>query len=276
MSRKPLTREQIDRKRVHRRRRTLVYGTLIFGFWAFYAWQPWEFDLIPRKLPDPHPAVEPDPERLFEQGTRVLLITAHPDDSEFYIGGTLDILGQTAEIHQVIITDGDKGYYPFENHAENRRVRRAEAQASLEAWNGRSLTFLSKPDGRMRADAALVRELRAIIERQRPDYVLTFDGDYPPRMSHQDHRRTGEAATRAALEAGVGQWLMLFSTSAPNYVVDITDRWERKKGLLAIHASQFSGERLEGVTNLVASRAEEDGDRIGVTHGEGFRCIPIR
>jgi LmbE family N-acetylglucosaminyl deacetylase len=74
----------------------------------------------------------------------------------------------------------------------------------------------------------------------------------------------------------VGQWLMLFSTSAPNYVVDITDRWERKKELLAIHASQFSGERLEGVTNLVASRAEEDGDRIGVTHGEGFRCIPIR
>ena len=68
---------------------------------------------------------------------------------------------------------------------------------------------------------------------------------------------------------------MRYSTIAANYVVDIGDQWEAQKKLLAIHKSQFHDERLERVTNMVESNADEDGRRIGVNFGEGFRCTWI-
>ncbi len=272
-----LTTEQLAaRKRKHLRRRIAVYGTLIALLWGFWSWQPWAFDLVERKPSPPHPRVNPDRERLFQKGTKILMITAHPDDSEFYIGATLHLLSKTAEIHQIICTDGDKSYYWFLTDAEeNRRVRRIEATAAKDAWNGKSLTFLEYPDGRMRVSEELVDKLATEIVQLRPDYIFAFDGDYPPRMSHQDHRRTGEASLLAAKKAGVPLWYMMFSTNAPNFFVDVTNVWEEKKRLLAIHESQFKAERLEGVSNMVAGRAEADGLVAGVGLAEGFRCIRI-
>ncbi len=269
-----LTPEQrAERKRKHRNRRIVVYGSLVALFLGFYAWQPWELDLIPRKLPENQAKVDPDATKLFSKGTKILLITAHPDDSEFYIGGTLARLAPTASIHQIICTDGDKGYYPFEDHERNRKVRQQEARDALKAWNGAGISFLGFPDGRMTASQSLVDQIAKQIEDLKPDYVFAFDGDYPPRFSHRDHRRAGDASILAAKQAGFKGWLMLFSTLAPNYIVDVSDLWDQREKLLAIHKSQFFGERLEGVSNMVAGRAEEDGEMIGVTYGEGFRCI---
>ena len=42
--------------------------------------------------------------------------------------------------------------------------------------------------------------------------------------------------------------------------------------LLAVHASQFNGEKLEWIANMVASNAENYGDQAGVGMAEGFRC----
>lgn len=262
-------------RRKHRKRRIIVYGTIVAALIGLWNWQPWEYDFIERTPPASNPPVDPDRAKLFAKGARILLVTAHPDDSEFYIGGTLNQLSKTAEIHQVICTDGDKAYYPFEDHERNRRVRKAEAQAAADAWKGREVIFLGYPDGRLRDNEGVVARMKEIIERIKPQYILAFDGDYPPRASHQDHRRAGDITKKAALAAKGPEWLMLFSTHYPNFVVDITDDWDRKKELLAIHASQFNGERLERVTNMVAGSAEQDGERIGVTLGEGFRCIRL-
>jgi len=255
-----------------RNRRLVVYGGLLGLFIGLYKWQPWEFDLVQRLPADPGPRVDPDAAKLFSPGTKILLVTAHPDDSEFYIGGTLKKLSRTAEIHQIICTDGDKGYYPFEDYEANRRVRRAEALEAARAWNGKTLRFLARPDGRLRADDGLVSAIQTEIERLRPDYVLAFDGVYPPRMSHQDHRRAGDATVLAAQRAKV-PWILKFSTGAPNFFVDITDQWDDKRAYLAIHKSQFFGERLDRVANMVAHSAEVDGERSGVTLAEGFRCL---
>jgi hypothetical protein len=69
---------------------------------------------------------------------------------------------------------------------------------------------------------------------------------------------------------------MRFSTQFPNYVVDITDYWPEEEELLKIHMSQFHGDRLEQVTNMVEYSAIEDGQRIGTSYGEGFRAIPLK
>lgn len=266
----------LARRKRRRRRRWWFYGGLTGAFWCFYVWQPWEFDFIPRSVPKSNPKVSPEPERLFARGAKVLLVTAHPDDSEFYIGGTLVQLGRAgAEVTHVLCTDGDKAYYPFEDHEKNRRTRRAEQAEASGRWSVRELVYLGHPDGRLRVTDKLVDDLVAVMERVQPEFVLAFDGDYPPRFSHQDHRRAGEATERAVMKYGKAKWLMRFSTIAANYVRDITDDWPAKSELLAIHKSQFFGERLERVRGMVAGRAEEDGEAIGVPLGEGFRCTRL-
>lgn len=263
-------------RRKHRNRRIIVYGSIIAAIVGFWNWQPWEYDFIKRTPPASNPRVDPDKAKLFAKGTRILLVTAHPDDSEFYIGGTLNQLSKTAEIHQVICTDGDKAYYPFEDHERNRRVRKAEAQAAVDAWKGREVIFLGYPDGRLRDTDAAVERMLEVIDRVKPEYILAFDGEYPTNPSHQDHRRAGDITRKAALRAKGPKWLMGFSSLYPNFVNDISDDWERKRELLAIHVSQFNGERLQRVENMVASVAEREGESIGVSMGEGFRCVRLK
>jgi LmbE family N-acetylglucosaminyl deacetylase len=277
--RKELTpEERLLRKRKHRKRRIIVYGSLFTLGYALFLWIPWQLDVFPPKPTQPDPAVDPDTKRLFSPGTKVLLITAHPDDSAFYTGGFLTKLGASgADIHQLICTDGDKAYYgPFSEPESLRRKRRDEAIEELRAWQGQDVLFLGKADGRLRADDTLVRRIRKRIDELQPEYVLCFDGAYPPRLSHQDHRRSGEAAARAVVGAPSVRWLMKFSTSAPNWICDISKQWEAQKNLLQIHRSQFHGDRLQLVTNMVEEHAIADGERIEKDYGEGFRCIRLR
>jgi LmbE family N-acetylglucosaminyl deacetylase len=266
------------RRRKRRKRRIIVYGSLLLLSWAAWVWQPYELDVIPRKIPSPDPAVDPDASRLFSKGVKVLVVTAHPDDSAFFIGGLLTQLGKSgAEIHQIICTDGDKAYYWIFAEPESLRpIRRNEALEELRTWSGKDVTFLGKPDGRLRADDDLVGRIRKRIDEVQPEYVLCFDGDYPPRWSHQDHRRSGDATEQAVKGAPSVKWLMKFSTIAPNYVRDISNDWDAQQNLLAIHRSQFHGRHLEMVTNMVQNSAVEDADRINATYGEGFRCIRLR
>jgi LmbE family N-acetylglucosaminyl deacetylase len=208
----------------------------------------------------------------------VLVVTAHPDDSAFYIGAFLSRLGRSgAEIHQIICTDGDKAYYWIFAEPESlRQVRRREALDELHAWGGKDVLFLGRPDGRLRADSVLIDRIRRHIEEIQPEYVICFDDDYPPRVSHQDHRRSGQAATEAARNSPSVRWILHFSTHAPNWVCNVDKEWEDEKKLLQIHSSQFHGKHLEMVTNMVEETAMREGELINATYGEGFRCERIR
>lgn len=270
--------EKLERRRRNRKRRLIAYGSLALLAYGFWVWVPWEYDFIPRTLPSPNTPVDPDTKHLFSKGTKVLIVTAHPDDSAFYIGGLLTQLGKSgAEIHQIICTDGDKAYYwIFANPESNRRIRRDEALEELHTWKGQDVLFLGLPDGRLRANDELIKRIRKRIDEVQPEYVLCFDGDYPPRLSHQDHRRSGNAAQAAIKGATSVRWLMKFSTIAPNWTCDITHEWEAQKNLLRIHKSQFHGDHLQRVTDMVESSALDDGQRVNGTYGEGFRCIKLR
>jgi len=273
------TPEQMQAKKQKRRkRRVVVYGSIFLTLWVVWGWIPWEYDFIPRKAPNPNPAVDPDTKRLFSPGVKILVVTAHPDDSAFYIGGILTQLGRSgAEIHQILCTDGDKAYYgPFADPESNRRIRRDEALEECSTWHGKDVLFLGRPDGRLRADDQLVARIRKEIDLVQPEYVFCFDGDYPPRLSHQDHRRSGDATERAVKGAPSVRWLMKFSTIAANWTCNIDKEWEDQKKLLQIHKSQFHGERLERVTSMVEDSAIEDAARINATYAEGFRCLRLR
>jgi hypothetical protein len=252
----------------------IVYYSIIAGLLAA-AWnyQPYEFDLVPRKSPDG--TYEPKREEvdLFNPKNRVLIVTAHPDDSELLVGGTLTLLAQhKVPIYQVICTDGDKGYYIYEDAAKNRRVRHEEATNAVKAWHGSSLTFLGHADGRLRADETLSSELEREIEKVNPTHILCFDGPCPTRQSHSDHRYSGEATEIAANRVAKDTWLIRFQTNGQNFGVDISDVWDKKVDLLKIHESQFFGKKLDGIVGMAESMAERAGEKLDGQLAEGFRC----
>jgi LmbE family N-acetylglucosaminyl deacetylase len=246
-------------------------GVLVVSLFAFYRWQPWEYEVFPAPRPLAG-RLDPDSSRLFSKGTRVLVVTAHPDDAEFYIGGLLTKLGRAGcWITLVCVTDGDKGYYPFEDAEANRRVRRREQADAARAWGASEVVYLGFPDGRLKVTDEVVDTIHAELLRLTPEYILTFDGEHPTRLRHRDHRRTGVAVERALRQTPIGSWLLRFSTSSPNYAVDIGDVWENKMRLVAIHASQFYGERLRRIRSLLRSRAEADARLLGSELAEGLR-----
>lgn len=263
------------RRRREARRRIAVYGGLVALAWGFVAYQPMAWDLFPKPVPNPNPPVDPDSARLFAKGTRVVLVTAHPDDSEYYVAGTLLKLRRAgAQVAQIVMTDGDKGYYPWENAARNRAVRRAEQLAAARQTGVRDVVFLGYPDGRLQTSQGAVDRLVEAMRPFRPEYVLCFDDVYPPRVSHQDHRRSGTDASAAARRTPSVRWLLQFNGRAANYRVEVSPEWDKRLSLLALHRSQFEGAKLQAVQATVEDAAVEDAPDNG-TYGEAFRCTRL-
>jgi LmbE family N-acetylglucosaminyl deacetylase len=193
--------------------------------------------------------------------TRVLVITAHPDDVDFGAGGTVATWTDAGvEVVYCIVTDGDAGGFdPAVPRREIAGIRRLEQTNAGKELGVSELHFLGYPDGRLEATLDLRRDLSRIIRTVRPDTVVTQS---PERNwasvygSHPDHRATGVAALDAVypdarnpytftelieqegLDAHtVGQvWVMAGPT--PNRWVDTTAQFDRKIAALLHHESQ--------------------------------------
>lgn len=273
-------------------RRRLAYGALgvALGMAALVWYVPIEFNLVPTVPPDLTVSML-DVAKAFPKGTRVVVVTAHPDDAEFYLGATLpQIRDAGAELSLVVVTDGDKGYYPFEDAAENRRVRRAEQTEAAHGWGAKDVEYLGFPDGRVRSGEELNSAIRTALERLRPEVILAFDDLYPPRRHHADHSRTGEAVAAILPSLKGIRAVGRFSTEAPNRVVDATKTWDEKLALMRMHKSQFDTprngplDRLIGragndpfafIRGIVESLARRDGARVDVGLGEGLRWTDL-
>ena len=99
---------------------------------------------------------------------RVLIAVAHPDDAEFWAGGT--IAGWTAagiELTYCILTNGDAGGFdPSLPRDELPRIRQSEQQKAADILGVREVRFFSLPEGGLRRDSRdlhidLVRMIRA-------------------------------------------------------------------------------------------------------------------
>src|SRR5262249_34144441 len=150
--------------------------------------QPYRYDLFPRPAPLFH-VIDPNIATLFKAGTKVAVITAHPDDSEFYIGGMLTKLAKSgADLSLIVCTMGDKSYNPFVDHAATAATRTKEQNDAADQWTARQTYFLDGHDGRLAADDNKVIQVTDALQRFKPDYILCFDSLFPPRLSHHDHK----------------------------------------------------------------------------------------
>jgi LmbE family N-acetylglucosaminyl deacetylase len=213
---------------------------------------------------------------------RILVITAHPDDVDFGVAGSVARWTDAGiAVAYCIVTDGEAGGFdeavPRPAMAE---LRRAEQTAAAKVVGVTDLTFLGHPDGRLVSSLELRRDLARVIRARRPDRVVCQSAERVYSRiyaSHPDHLAAGDAAIAAVypdarnpfahpelLDEGYEPWsapeVLVMAAPASDVHVDITDTIERKIEALLCHASQISdpdalAERIRGWGAAVAQAA---------------------
>jgi len=225
-----------------------------------------------------------------------MVITAHPDDSEFTVAGTVARwVKEGWNLVYVICTDGSRGSndpnMPPERIGPLRHAEQLEAARILGV---ETVIFLDYEDGTLEPTMELRRELTRLIRRYRPDIVITSD---PSRyfnrnvyINHPDHRAAGEAALYAVFPSAVTRYIFrelldeglepykvreiyLTGSLEPDTFVDISETIELKLAALKAHRSQVDPEAVDA---RIREWSCELGRKYGVAHAEEFRRMILR
>jgi LmbE family N-acetylglucosaminyl deacetylase len=124
---------------------------------------------------------------------RLLIVGAHPDDADYFAGGTAALYRAAGhDVKMISMTNGDAGHHRESGPALAHR-RRAEAAASG-AVIGASYDVLENGDGELLPHLEHRRQVIRLIRSFQPDLVLT----HRPNDYHPDHRYTSQLVQDAA------------------------------------------------------------------------------
>ncbi|HEU5319608.1 MAG TPA: PIG-L deacetylase family protein [Methylomirabilota bacterium] len=226
-----------------------------------------------------------------ERIDRVMVVTAHPDDSEFGAGGTVaKLVREGREVTYVIVTNGDKGSSDRTMTPERLTALRMEEQRNAARILGvERVEFLGYPDGEVEDTRALRLDVTRQIRRWRPGLVITQNPHRTSNLyaSHRDHRITASVVLDCVyplardhmafpelmpeLEPHRVREVHLMQWESPQLVVDVSDTLDLKLKALACHASQFTD--FAAVEARVRERSREVGRPQGYAYAEAFDRI---
>lgn len=219
---------------------------------------------------------------------RVLAVGAHPDDVDFFCGGTLALYAQAgAAITIAIATRGDIGA-PDGTRDQIALTRRGEAQASADVI-GADLVWIGYDDEFLFSTRESRTEMIDAIRKARPDVMFILDeNDYNP-----DHRAAGTLARDARVPATVplietrypaideAPATFVMDTYAshrfePEGYVDISSVMDVKERMLMQHESQvhwMSSVFGTDILDPVRAQSRFRGGQAGTDAAEGFRLL---
>lgn len=175
----------------------------------------------------------------------VICVGAHPDDPETGCGATLarySLRGHNVTI--VYLTRGEAGI-EGKTHEEAARIRTQEAVTACRVLGARPI-FAGQIDGSTEINNTRYEAFDRLLRAQQADIVFT----HWPVDTHRDHcaaslltfqswRRGGQKSALVYFEVLSGEQTQQFS---PNFYVDVSETWEKKKQACFLHASQGPSE----------------------------------
>jgi LmbE family N-acetylglucosaminyl deacetylase len=226
-----------------------------------------------------------------EKIERALVVTAHPDDSEFGAGGTVaKLVKDGCEVTYVIVTNGNKGSGDRSMTPERLAAIRADEQRNAARTLGVArVEFLGHPDGEVEDTREVRRDVARQIRKWRPDLLICQNPNrtYNLGASHRDHRIVGGVALDCVyplardhmafpelmpeFEPHKVRQVYVMQWQSPHLVVDISDVIDLKLRALACHASQFGD--FSKVEARVRERSGELGKAKGYAYAEAFDHI---
>jgi LmbE family N-acetylglucosaminyl deacetylase len=221
--------------------------------------------------------------------TRILAITAHPDDVDFGSAGTIAVWTDAGiEVPYCVVTDGDAGGFDEDfPRDEMPALRRAEQIAAAKCVGVHDVRFLGYPDGRVEATLDLRRDLARVIRQVRPDRLVCPS---PERsylrigISHPDHRAVGSSALDAVYpdarnpfafpelrqQEGLAAWkvreVWIPGSPSPDRFVDVTATFGRKIAALRAHESQTA--HREGLEDFLRGWLARNAEQAGWPEGK--------
>jgi len=228
---------------------------------------------------------------------RVLVISAHPDDSDFGASGTIaQWVKKGIEVSYVFCTNGDQGGEESGfTKEEMPAIRQREQRAAGAVIGVTNITFLNYIDGNLEATLGLRKDLVRQIRISQPDRMVCQS---PERnwdrigASHPDHLAAGEAAIQAVYpdarnpfaftdllnDEGLQPWrvkeIWVSAFANPDHFVDITDTFDLKIKALQAHASQTA--HNENLETIVREWGERNAAAAGFAQGriaEAFKIV---
>ncbi|HJW40346.1 MAG TPA: PIG-L family deacetylase [Rhizomicrobium sp.] len=225
--------------------------------------------------------------------TRILAFHAHPDDVETLGAGTLALLAANGHLVTIAtMTAGDCGSVDH-SLEETARIRQAEA-ASAAALIGADYHCAGIGDLCVFNDDTTRRRATELIRAVNPDIVITAS----PADYHPDHEATSALVRDACFAAPVPNYKtgpanvldtiphLYFmdpiggrdregNPVAPDFGVDVTAHFSKKRDMLMAHVSQRNWVlKQHGIDDYIGSMEKwttKRGGQYGVAYAEGFR-----
>jgi len=128
----------------------------------------------------------------------VLVIAAHPDDSEFGAAGTVALWVQAGRrVTYLVCTSGEKGTSdPLLTPELLAPIREEEQRAAARTLGVQEVVFLRRPDQGLEDTAEFRKLIVRMIRTVRPSIVMTSD-PYRRYIWHRDHRIIGQVVLDA-------------------------------------------------------------------------------
>jgi N-acetylglucosamine malate deacetylase 1 len=214
-----------------------------------------------------------------------LVITAHPDDAETQMGGSLAKLADRGQ--RILLVDLTQGE-PSDFAPPGERARQAAEAARI---LGVERLTLEHQDRLLADDQQLRLEVAALIRQHQPRVVYAI-GDA---CVHPDHVAAASIARAAVFLARLGRWdqvpggerlagqarwavdrlffphcKMEAAWSEFAFAVDVSDVYDRKRQALAAYTSIFQPEG-DGLLALYEAEDQYFGRLLGVGYAEIFR-----
>jgi len=222
---------------------------------------------------------------------RVLCIQPHYDDNDLCAGGTIaELSDRGANVFYLTVTDDLVGVLDQTlTDAQMAARLRAEQEKAGEIIGVREQHWLGYPDAGPYDYYRLRGDILRFIRRLRPDFVITAD-PWLPYEVHQDHIRTGFAASEAVFLAGFPrlktepefdrgydareiQGIAYYTSAWPNRVIDIGRTAGRKHEAMLAYRAQFSQSGLEALVAETSRLEREAAEGQAFSHAEKMKVI---
>jgi LmbE family N-acetylglucosaminyl deacetylase len=216
---------------------------------------------------------------------QILIVSAHPDDMEIGMGGTVaKLVAERAEITSLIVTDGGRASNPFGwTERQMADERRAEALRAAEVLGVKDVIFCDEPDAADEVDVKAVgRKLVEVMTRLKPTEVYTLHEEFD---RHPGHRQAGKLVRESISESGLtpsgGVWAYeIWGPFARWDRLEYIDAYvEKKKLAIAEHRSQVAtipyGEGMLGLNRWRAVYADPMETAPAGTYAEAFLRVAL-
>ena len=215
----------------------------------------------------------------------LLVIAAHPDDAELTSGGTL--LAAADQGYATGILDLTRGETGTRGTPETRLKEAAAAAKILKVKVRRNAGL---PDARLKVCDEYKVVIAEIIRELKPRTVIVpyWEGRHP------DHYTAAALGYEASFFAGLKNYPMngeafrpfkvlyaaAYEDARPNFAVDITKYYDRRREAILCYKSQFSPAKsdrggrvfipLDELEERMSLQAKQYGRMIGVKYAEGY------